>query len=644
MGVGEEEWGSGEREVLEDFARRTEGLIDLTVSRFGEPSKAQTTTEKKGFFGSRKDSVRSTDVWMGAGSHAQVGDGLVFSGTGALSRASLRDVSHWTQNIYAYGEHAYGVHDHPSNDRRKRKRHRPSPPRAASYETTKKIGKQPMKSSAPTSPRAENPPGIPPPIISAVERSLERATSSLSVKKMPKNGKMRRPSASPDSSEGWTRYLTLGYGSKWGPSTGTQPFKREDSLTLTEGTDAESEHGLRQLEPEPDVDPEAALEERLRTQVRLEDNGHFLIGLTGELTEEGELEGEDEDEWNQRTMLRTLHVEIVKDIASDPLETPESKRSSLSPFDTPKLSRLRVVVYVHRPFIYTFLFHLHTDGLKMPTFYRNLHTFFAPLHRPLSDSTAPARVAARIAAAAEPYTTAPVPPTTSSLASGRQPIFDLVHDPLNLSVHASIPNIPMPGSLAAEGLGFSPGGSTMPEGWSRVEAINVHSAMLEVIRSTRRLPGLVGEGGERELERSVKTGRGWWVVWMRLDDETSTESEKKLTPTLSSLAGNSYHKNDYFGSLASRTSDHTAQAPAPPESLAMIAGSREAILVRRARDALPPGKQKSRGTSGIWGMGLTGGGDSGGKDAGSGWGPARLAEGVGVDARKYVEGLLSLNR
>ena len=77
----------------------------------------------------------------------------------------------------------------------------------------------------------------------------------------------------------------------------------------------------------------------------------------------------------------------------------------------------------------------------------------------------------------------------------------------------------------------------------------------------------------------------------------------------------------------------------------LFAGSRpdEAMIegVRRARDALPPPRGKTRATSGIWGFGV---GSSTGKDAGSGWGPARLAEGVGIDARRYVEGLLSLNR
>ena len=35
IGVGEEERGSGEREVLEGFVERTEGLVDLVVSKFG---------------------------------------------------------------------------------------------------------------------------------------------------------------------------------------------------------------------------------------------------------------------------------------------------------------------------------------------------------------------------------------------------------------------------------------------------------------------------------------------------------------------------------------------------------------------------------------------------------------------------------
>jgi hypothetical protein len=241
----------------------------------------------------------------------------------------------------------------------------------------------------------------------------------------------------------------------------------------------------------------------------------------------------------------------------------------------------------------------------------------------------------------------------------KQPIFDLVYDPRNLTIHASIPNIPIPGSLAAEGLSLAPGGSVIPEGWTRAEALNVHSTILEVVRSTRPMPGVVGEGGERELERSVKTGRGWWAVWMRLDDEahlkkhSKTESqspssappqpEDTTTPTLKPATRSSLDKGkDYFSNISS-TIDHPREED-QDQDVSILAESREAILVRRARDAAPVGKNKSRATSGIWGLGMGGGNDTSGRDAGSGWGPARLAEGVGVDARKYVEGLLSLNR
>jgi hypothetical protein len=75
---------------------------------------------------------------------------------------------------------------------------------------------------------------------------------------------------------------------------------------------------------------------------------------------------------------------------------------------------------------------------------------------------------------------------------------------------------------------------------------------------------------------------------------------------------------------------------------------REAFLVRRARDTQPTSTKSSgsRFASGMWSsMGIGGGGQSqrmGGTAAG--WGPKGLGEGIGIDARRYVEELLSLNR
>ena len=59
---------------------------------------------------------------------------------------------------------------------------------------------------------------------------------------------------------------------------------------------------------------------------------------------------------------------------------------------------------------------------------------------------------------------------------------------------------------------------------------------------------------------------------------------------------------------------------------------REAFLVRKASDYVTPTVRKA---SGIFSR------DSGGS---SGWGPAKLAEGIGIDTRRYIESLLSLNR
>lgn len=75
---------------------------------------------------------------------------------------------------------------------------------------------------------------------------------------------------------------------------------------------------------------------------------------------------------------------------------------------------------------------------------------------------------------------------------------------------------------------------------------------------------------------------------------------------------------------------------------------REAFLVRRARDSgTKTSVRSSKGfASGMW-SGLGMGGESQSKRMGgsnAGWGPKGLAEGIGIDTRRYVEELLSLNR
>lgn len=221
-----------------------------------------------------------------------------------------------------------------------------------------------------------------------------------------------------------------------------------------------------------------------------------------------------------------------------------------------------------RPFIFMFLFELQSDSLSIGSFYRSLHHQLGPLQRPLLVSTAPSKVYERLWEAADPKSTSPI--------NSAQPIYDLVYDPSNLTIHTTIPSIPDSGTPAAEGF------ESNEASWTRIEALNVHSQILNTYISTRRHLS--------ELERTCKTNRGWWVVWMRLP-------------------------HDQLG-------QHRG-----------VNGFREAFLIRKASDYKAPATRKASSRFGL-----------GSSEASSGWGPARLAEGIGIDTRRYIEGLLSLNR
>ena len=208
----------------------------------------------------------------------------------------------------------------------------------------------------------------------------------------------------------------------------------------------------------------------------------------------------------------------------------------------------------------------------MSSFYRSLHCQLGPLQRPLLTSTSPTKVSERLRDAGAP--------TSTTAVDNSQPIYDLVYDPTNLTVHTTIPSIPEPGTAAAEGLAPT----EVP--WTRIEALNVHSQILNTYVSTRRRMS--------ELERTCKTNRGWWVVWMRLPHGRWAQ-----------LPGEQHTDADFF---------------------------REAFLIRKASDYTAPTVRKASARFGR---------DPSGS---SGWGPGKLAEGIGIDTRRYIEGLLSLNR
>jgi hypothetical protein len=346
MGVGEEEWGSGEREVLEDYARRTDGLVDVMVSRFGEPSPLQYSKDPANLRALPDEP--ELESWIGSGKTVNAYDGVVFSGIGALSQRSLRDMSHWIESIYCYGDHAYGVRDNPTSDRRKRRRRNGnlSPSGRASPEAKQAPSRT---NSADLAPRLDSdPPLIPPPIVTAVEDSLDRASAAAAGTAAKTDKRPLSMMASLGDPETWVRYATLGYGSAWGGGKKAQLDETTPNEVLAAQRDPSPEPTLRSIEPEPDI-----VEDKLKTQVQQENSGYFIVGLKGNMGDENVDDSNDEGVWNNRIPLRTVYVELSSDqfpqTPSPDVEKEPSWEKELNVKDSTGgnvLKRLRPVVYV----------------------------------------------------------------------------------------------------------------------------------------------------------------------------------------------------------------------------------------------------------------------------------------------------------
>lgn len=257
----------------------------------------------------------------------------------------------------------------------------------------------------------------------------------------------------------------------------------------------------------------------------------------------------------------------------------------------------------HRPFIYTLLFSHTTPSLAISSFYGDLHKQLQPLHKILLGSTSSSRVFARIDSMVSHHNV-----TTSQDSR----IHDLVYDPNDLSLRSSIPDIPAP-------LTTLPDPARSPAAWTRLEALSVHTQILATVTDTR-------DAAVASRERSAKTNRNWWVVWLRVPAKGADHSDQDLLAT---------------PSLASELNE----APA----------HREAILIRRASDYAGGTASARNVSSTLGGMGFSGGSLRfsrlmGGSESQitddrstAGRTSSRFAEGIGVDARDYIESLSGLS-
>ncbi|KAK1770958.1 putative vacuolar fusion protein ccz1 protein [Phialemonium atrogriseum] len=527
------------------------------------------------------------------GSEPGAEDGAIFLGVGALSRRSLRDVTYWMEDLYVWGENAYGVIDSaattkPARRKKTKSRRFPSSPRPPS----------PPPPPQPSSTRPTSQPpagevtvfGPPPPLIgpgrSAITDSAEPSQTQ------------RSPEAGPEGGEGGggmdklVNYLKMGYGTYW--TLGSSPSGEQHNPTAKGGGGVAKADDAQQASKD-----DAA--------------GHYLVGLVGDVDEDGtgsdtedvQVHGRSGQGSNRQTHLRTLTVELKS--REDPPESQDTKdsesqvtehdkrrgdgRGDTMETDDPVLNsqggnktKLQAVVYVNRPFIFTFLFQPGTQSLASEGLYRSLHYQVAPLRKHLINSTA-------------------YRPGRPDIGSPAVQIYDLVWDPRAMTVHSTIPNIPDPvPSAQAAGAQI----------WTRAEALSTHTQILNMLAATR--------ADDSELERTAKTTRGWWIVWSRI-------IQRKTRPAARppSSEGSERRRSD--------ADSFCEDGEGGEGEVHGVVTSKEIFLIRKAGDRGSSGAM--RGVSGSY---VTGGG--------GGWadGASRLAQGIGIDTRKYIEGLLSLNR
>jgi hypothetical protein len=591
VGVGEEERGSGEREVLEGLVGRIDGLVDLVVGKFGEGDEEGGEAKKEG------------QRWLGTGNEPGAEDGAIFLGVGALSRPSLRNVAYWMEDLYTWGENAYGVRESPTTTRSRARRKRPANRSISARVSASGPAPAPISPPEPQS-DSVSPSGFlpPPPIVrSGAQAGLAPTGTKSAI----------QPAKDDVDTHGVTKltgYLKLGYGTYWtlGSSEKGDPDlpARGDEATASNARPSQSS-----TTPQDDA------------------TGHYLIGLMGNVEEPASTENlsddggqADEDpEHNTRTLLRTLTVELnnspedtkdkpeshdlgshdneVTTTTSSPSQSQSSSSSSTSSgqtrtpanylphqqttFDSQdrnKTTKLRVLVYCSKPFIYLLLFTPHTDSLNWETPYRSLHHQLAPLRKSLLASTSyrPARLSQ---------------------------IYDLVYDAAEMTIHSTIPHIPTGRDDPFHSIVWVGG---------RVEALNTHTQLLNTFSSTRF--------AETELERTAKTSRGWWIVWSCVLSTSPTDS--------GSIAGNRSNPDDGVGERGG-SDEETTPTQDVDDPLPVV--GKEIFLIRKSGDTAGAGGGVASLVPGA---------------VGGGWadGASRLAQGIGVDTRKYIEGLLSLNR
>lgn len=580
IGVGEEDRGSGEREVLEGFVGRIDGMVDLVVSRFGD-AKAEVDDEK-----SSKQTAPLKDgpqqPWLGSGADPSHDDGAIFLGVGAVSRDSLQDVTHWMEDVYCWGPRAHGIMKDPNASSRQRKNADRNATRSEACSADAQASDHkdccsPQGSLKKASPKRnrrsvnvvelhQNGTFHLKPVSSndGTSEAADGESSAASDRNSDEATKKRSDSVSAAEGSGqasYMDYLKLGYGKHWslGGVTGAASKTKEPETSDTPKLAPSPAFSIpRQLVP-----PSADVTKTKEPDVYYPPDdsvSHYLVGLLGDIEEPEDLSDTGNDGGPK---------------ASKPIVTTRTVMAAVSAADgsqaPPTVEKLCIVLYCNRPFMYALLFRPDTKALFTTSLYRSLHYQLSPLQRPLLSSTSNRLGQPRM--------------STTTLADARSPIHHLVWDPKQQIISSTLPNIP------------SPHNGHENSRWTRLEALNTHTQILNTFAATRE--------DAAELERTCKTSRNHWIVWTRLPDPESKDVAQpdsrsgSATPTDSETRPSTATSQMSHGRRRSTSVSVTAD--------------KEIWLVRKAGD----------------GSGRSGGDEKQG-----------LARGIGVDTRLYIDELL----
>ncbi|KAI9727107.1 MAG: hypothetical protein M1828_007308 [Chrysothrix sp. TS-e1954] len=280
VGVGEEDWGSGERAMLEGIIAGIDGLVDVVVSKYGESGSS--------FDNSGSD--QSPRSWLGGMVHPGSDDGVLFRGIGALSSPTTRCIVDWMESIHFHGDDAYGLRDRSASRRHKRTergtqivekmQQDPSTLEDSNgiENRTEELHLESPKASPVQVESAD--PKIPRPIVSVAEDALRETTASIDAHGgLQTDTKETISSPQMDTPIPWSKYLTLGYGSAWGSSSKKDVASNASPGPIAEDPKSISGQKSHKSQSSKIAQTPSASEKPHRTSSA----GRFMIGLNGDL-------------------------------------------------------------------------------------------------------------------------------------------------------------------------------------------------------------------------------------------------------------------------------------------------------------------------------------------------------------------------